>query len=76
MARVLITGGTGFIGSHLARDCLSRGDEVTVLARPGSDPWRLADLAGRITLARAHPMYAPAVAAEVSALASAQIVLG
>lgn len=65
MARVLITGGTGFIGSHLARDCLSRGDEVTVLARPGSDPWRLADLAGRITLARAHPLDAAAVAAAV-----------
>lgn len=66
MARVLITGGTGFIGSHLARDCLARGDEVTVLARPGSDPWRLGDLVGRITLARAHPLDVPAVAAAVA----------
>lgn len=28
--RVLITGGTGFIGSHLARELLDRGHEVTV----------------------------------------------
>ena len=29
--RVLITGGAGFIGSHLAEACLGRGDEVAVL---------------------------------------------
>lgn len=56
MARVLITGGTGFIGSHLVRDCVSRGDNVTVLTRPDSDPWRLADLRDRITLIRARPL--------------------
>jgi UDP-glucose 4-epimerase len=29
--RVLITGGTGFIGSHLTEALLSRGDEVLIL---------------------------------------------
>ena len=29
--KVLITGGAGFIGSHLARRLLARGDEVLVL---------------------------------------------
>ena len=29
MVHVLIAGGAGFIGSHLVRDCLSRGDKVT-----------------------------------------------
>ncbi|MGZ3319036.1 MAG: NAD-dependent epimerase/dehydratase family protein, partial [Isosphaeraceae bacterium] len=29
--RVLITGGAGFIGSHLADTYLERGDEVSVL---------------------------------------------
>ncbi|PKK90612.1 MAG: nucleoside-diphosphate sugar epimerase [Candidatus Wallbacteria bacterium HGW-Wallbacteria-1] len=29
--KVLITGGAGFIGSHLAEACLSRGDEVYVI---------------------------------------------
>lgn len=65
MARVLITGGTGFIGAHLARDCLARGDEVTVLARPGSDPWRLADVRDRIALVRARPLETREIAAAV-----------
>lgn len=29
--RVLITGGAGFIGSHLAQSCLERGDEVYII---------------------------------------------
>jgi UDP-glucose 4-epimerase len=29
--RVFITGGAGFIGSHLADTCIARGDEVTIL---------------------------------------------
>lgn len=32
----LITGGTGFIGSHIARALVARGDDVRCLARPGS----------------------------------------
>jgi len=31
MARILITGGAGFIGSHIADAYLGRGDEVTIL---------------------------------------------
>ena len=29
--KVLITGGAGFIGSHLADACITRGDQVFVL---------------------------------------------
>ena len=29
--KVLITGGAGFIGSHLAEECLERGDEVYII---------------------------------------------
>src|ERR1700733_7643619 len=33
MKRVLITGATGFIGRHLVRALVERGDQVTVLSR-------------------------------------------
>lgn len=39
--KILITGGTGFLGSHLARDFSNHGDEVVVLARHGSSLARL-----------------------------------
>src|SRR6266508_589662 len=31
--KIAITGGTGFIGRHLARDLIDRGHQVTILAR-------------------------------------------
>ena len=31
--KILITGGTGFIGSHLAEKCVSKGYKVTVFDR-------------------------------------------
>ncbi|GAB4310131.1 MAG: NAD-dependent epimerase/dehydratase family protein [Phototrophicales bacterium] len=36
MVKVLITGGTGFIGSHIARQLVQRGDSVRVLHRETS----------------------------------------
>ncbi|MEQ3749220.1 MAG: NAD(P)-dependent oxidoreductase, partial [Celeribacter sp.] len=56
MARVLITGGAGFLGAHLIRDCILRGDEVVVLARPTSAIWRLHDVLPRIVLHRVHSL--------------------
>jgi nucleoside-diphosphate-sugar epimerase len=40
----LITGATGFIGSHLAEACLERGLAVRTIARPSSDTKRLDEL--------------------------------
>jgi UDP-glucose 4-epimerase len=50
--RVLVTGATGFLGSHLTRALVARGLEVTALMRPGSDPWRLADVLPRVAPVR------------------------
>lgn len=39
--RVLLTGATGFLGSHLLKALVSKGYEVVVLKRSTSDMWRL-----------------------------------
>ncbi|HET6447805.1 MAG TPA: SDR family NAD(P)-dependent oxidoreductase [Conexibacter sp.] len=42
--RSLVTGAAGFIGAALARRLVERGDRVTAVSGPGSDPWRLEGL--------------------------------
>jgi len=37
MTKVLITGATGFIGNHVTRLCLEKGDDVRVMVMPGED---------------------------------------
>jgi nucleoside-diphosphate-sugar epimerase len=39
--RVFVTGGTGYVGGHIIRELLMRGDQITVLAR---DPAKVAGL--------------------------------
>ncbi|MFZ9634920.1 MAG: NAD-dependent epimerase/dehydratase family protein, partial [Alphaproteobacteria bacterium] len=62
MRRYLVTGGCGFIGGHLVRSLLARGDEVDVLddlstgRRAGLDPWaqlRVGDVADEAEVAAA-----------------------
>jgi dihydroflavonol-4-reductase len=40
----LVTGASGFLGSHVARQLVARGDEVRVLMRPSSTNRAVADL--------------------------------
>lgn len=44
---ILVTGGTGFVGSGFVRHAVGEGARVTVASRPSSDAWRLAGIAGR-----------------------------
>jgi len=48
MARVLVTGANGFIGSHLVRALVARGDDVTCLVRRTSRVDRLQPLRARL----------------------------
>lgn len=41
MRKVLITGGTGFIGSNFVYKFLELGDEVNLIVRPESNFWRI-----------------------------------
>ena len=53
MPTVLITGATGFIGSHLTHRLVRDGHEVHVLCRPQSNFRRLADVLPEL---RTHPI--------------------
>ena len=50
MTRCLVTGASGFLGSHVARTLIDRGFEVAILTRDGKPPRRLADIATQLHL--------------------------
>ncbi len=66
--RVLVTGGTGFIGANLVRGLLSRGISPHLLCRPSSSPWRLTAVLDQLTIHRADLLDADSVNAVVRAV--------
>ncbi len=50
MKRVLLTGGTGFVGANLARHLLAGGHDVHLLVRPSFNPWRIEEIRSSIRL--------------------------
>jgi CDP-paratose synthetase len=45
----LLTGATGFLGSHLLKALLSAGYKVVILKRTTSDTWRIANFLNQVT---------------------------
>jgi nucleoside-diphosphate-sugar epimerase len=54
MKRVLLTGGTGFVGANLARRLLRDGHELHLLVRPACQLWRIADIRSDLRLHELH----------------------
>jgi nucleoside-diphosphate-sugar epimerase len=52
--RVLITGATGFVGANLVRRLVSRGANVHIIVRDGSDLWRIRSMLPCVTVHRAN----------------------
>ena len=61
-----ITGGTGFVGSHIARRYLSEGYIVSVLYRPQNGYGMLADVADKITWLEGDVLDIPSLEAGIS----------
>ena len=66
MRRVILTGGTGFVGANLARRLLRDGHELHLLLRPNYQPWRIADIRPDIHVHELHLHDAEAVSHVVS----------
>jgi len=47
---VVVTGGTGFFGSHLVKGLIDNGHHVVVLKRSTSDIWRISKFASKIDM--------------------------
>jgi nucleoside-diphosphate-sugar epimerase len=64
--RVLLTGGTGFVGANLARRLLRDGHELHLLVRPGYQPWRIEGIRRDVHLHELHLHDTEAVARAVT----------
>ncbi|MGI8983241.1 MAG: NAD-dependent epimerase/dehydratase family protein [Acidimicrobiales bacterium] len=72
--KVLVTGATGFIGSHVVRELLRRGHLVHGLVRPATRMDRLHDVAGDVTTWPVDLRDAPAVDDAISAIGAEAVV--
>jgi len=48
--KILITGGTGFIGANFVRKFLESGNEVNLIVRPQSNFWRIEEVRNKVKL--------------------------
>lgn len=50
MKRIILTGGTGFIGTNLVRRLLKEGHDLHLLVRPSYKPWRIEEIKNDVHL--------------------------
>ena len=50
MKRVVVTGGTGFVGANLVRRLIAGGDQVHLLVRPEFSSWRIDAIQDRLAI--------------------------
>ena len=50
MKRVVVTGGTGFVGANLVRRLVADGCETHLLVRHGFDSWRIDSIRAELRL--------------------------
>lgn len=50
ISTIIVTGGTGFLGSHILPQLLDRYNRVVLLKRSTSNPWRIAPFLPRLTI--------------------------
>nr|WP_312029629.1 NAD-dependent epimerase/dehydratase family protein [Paenibacillus sedimenti] len=48
--KIVITGSTGFLGSHLTRVLVKEGYEVIIVKRSFSNTWRISDILSEVTV--------------------------
>lgn len=65
---ILVTGATGFVGSHLAREFSRDGHDVHIIVRGKSPDWRIRDIAARITSHTCELLDAPTLASVMEAI--------
>jgi nucleoside-diphosphate-sugar epimerase len=67
--RALITGATGFVGSHLTELLSRQGHAVAALRRPATRPWRIEALLPRVTSIVGDSEHPRTVAADIKRFA-------
>lgn len=50
MMKLLITGATGFLGSHLTKELVNQEHEVIILKRSFSNTWRINEILSKVTV--------------------------
>lgn len=67
--RCLVSGATGFLGSHVVRYLAGSGYDVAALVRPRADSWRLADVSATVRFVEYDPHRPEAAHGAIASLA-------